>query len=170
MEEKFLSAKRDNEDSLFSLKDDIRSKEALALKKKKELDGVSGDSRRVVVGEIERVFRELDRLRGRENVVAANLDRIDIALAKVGEAKAALRAGVSEEQFDDIALEVQDLFSSLKALDRAAVDLDREKYEPPTTSTVDVEQRVAEIQSNEVAPTGLSAETEKRLKELETEE
>jgi hypothetical protein len=170
IEDKFISAKRDNEDGLHSLKDEIRTLEARALQKKRELDQAHGDSKRIVVGEIERVFRELDRLRGRENVVAANLDRIGVALAKVGEAKAALRAGVSEEQFDDIALEIQDLFSTLKTLDRAATDLDREKYGAPAASKVDVDQRLGEVQGAEKAPAALSADTEKRLKQLEAEE
>ncbi len=169
MEDKFVAARRDNEDSVHSLKDEIKTLEARALQKKRELDQVHGDSKRIVVGEIERVFRDLDRLRGRENVVGANLERIGVALAKVGEAKAALRAGVSEEQFDDIALEIQDLFGTLKMLDRAATDLDREKYEAPVTSKVDVDQRMAEVQGAEKASVVLSPETEKRLKELETE-
>lgn len=169
MEDKFVAAKRDNEDSLHSLKDEIRTLEARAVQKKRELDQVHGDSKRIVVGEIDRLFRELDRLRGRENVVEANMERIGVALAKVGEAKAALRAGVSEEQFDDIALEIQDLFGTLKTLDRAATDLDREKYEAPLASKVDVDQRMAKVQGAEKAPVALSPETEKRLKQLETE-
>jgi len=169
MEDKFVSARRDNEDSLHSLKDEIKTLEARAIQKKRELDQAHGDSKRIVVGEIERIFRELDGLRGRENVVAANLERIRVAIAKVGEAKAALRAGVSEEQFDDIALEIQDLFGTLKTLDRAAADLEREKYEAPAASKVDVDQRMAEVQGAEKAPIALSPETEKRLKQLETE-
>ena len=169
MEDKFIAAKRDNADALESLKDEIKTLEARALLKKRELDQAHGDSKRVVVGEIERTFRELDRLRDRENVIAANLERIGVALAKVGEAKAALRAGVSEEQFDSLAVDLQDLFGELKESDRAARDLDREKYESPETSHVDVDQRMAEVQGAEKAPVGLSAETEKRLKQLETE-
>jgi len=169
MEDKFIAARRDNEDSLHALKDEIKTLEARALQKKRELDQVHGDSKRIVVGEIERVFRELDGLRDRENVISANLERIRVAIAKVGEAKAALRAGVSEEQFDDIALEIQDLFGTLKTLDRAATDLGREKYEAPVAGKVDVDQRMAEVKGTQEGPVSLSPEAEKRLKQLETE-
>jgi hypothetical protein len=170
MEDRFTAAKRDNEDSLQALKDEIKGLEARALRKKRELDQVHGDSKRIVVSEVERTFRELDRLRGREEIVAANLDRIGVALAKVGEAKAALRAGVSEEQFDEIALEIQELFGTLKTLDIAAKDLEREKYAAPVAPAIDVSQRMAEAEGAEKAPAALSPETEKRLKQLETEE
>jgi len=170
MEAKLEAAKRDNTDSLEALKDEIRALEARALQKKKELDRTHGDSRRIVVGEVERIFRELDRRRGREGVIAANMERIGIALAKIGEAKDALRAGVTEDQFDDIALEIQDLFGELKEADRAARDLEREKYEAPEPSRVDVEQRMAEVAGEEKAPAELSPETEKRLKQLAAEE
>ncbi|MCC5829242.1 MAG: hypothetical protein JJU36_07320 [Phycisphaeraceae bacterium] len=169
MRQRLTAAKRDNEDSLHALKDDIRLLEARAVHKKRELDQVHGDSKRIVVGEIDRIFRELDGLRGRENIIAANLERIRVALAKVDEAEAALRAGVTEEQFDELAFEIQGLFSELKTLDRAAADLDRERYEPPATSKVDVDQRVEEVQGAREAPVTLSPETEKRLKQLETE-
>jgi hypothetical protein len=169
MAAKFISAKRNNEYSFESLKDEMRLLESRARQKKRELDQARGHSKRIVVGEIERVFREMDRLRGRENIIAANLDRIGVALAKVGEAKAALRADVSEEQFDDIALEIEDLFDTLKALDVAATDLAGEKYEAPVASEEDVDQRVANVQAAEKAPVVLSPETEKRLEQLEAE-
>lgn len=170
MEAKFTAAKRDNTDSVESLKDEIHTLESRALRKKQELEKVHGDSKRIVVGEIERIFRELDRLRGRENIIAANLDRIGMAVAKIGEAKAALKAGVSEEQFDDIAVELQDLFAGLGESDRAARDLAREKYEAAAPSQVDTERRMAELTEEQKAPASLSPEMEKRLKQLEAEE
>ncbi len=170
MEVKFTAAKRDNTDSLEALKDEIRVLESRARKKKQELEEARGDSRRIVVGEVERIFRELDRLRGRENILAANLDRIGTALAKVGEAKAALRAGVSEEQFDEIALDLQNLFSALRESDRAARDLERERYEAPAANEVKTEERMAELAEDEKTPADLSPEIERRLRQLEAED
>ncbi len=170
MEVKFTTSKRDNLNSLESLKDEIRALEARALRKKQELETVRGDSRRIVVGEIERIFRELDRLRGRENVIAANLDRLGVALAKIGEGKAALRAGVREEQFDDIAMELQELFSGLRESDRAAQDLEQERYRAAVPNKVETDKRMAELTEEEKAPSDLSPEMEKRLKQLEAEE
>ena len=168
MEERFSVAKRDNEDSLQNLKDDIKALETRALQKKRELEQSHGDTKRIIVGEIERVFRELDGLRGRENVIAANLERIRGALAKTGEAKVALRAGMSEDQLDTLALEMQDLYGELKSMDRAAVDLEKETYLAPGVSDVNVEKRLAESQGECESPAVLSAETAKRLKQLET--
>lgn len=170
MEAGFTASRRDNVDRLDELKSEIRTLESRAINKKKEMEQSHGDSKRIVVGEIERIFRELDRLRGRENIIAANLDRIDVALSKIREAKAALSAGVTEEQLDNIALEIQDLFETLKTLDRTSADLEREKYEAPKVAHVDVETRIAETEGAEKAPVALSPETEKRLKQLETEE
>lgn len=169
MEERFSAAKRDNEDSLRNLKEEIKTEENRARKLKQEHEQAYGDSKRIVAGEIERLFRGLDRLRGRENVIAGNLDRIAVALAKVAEAKAALKAGVSEEEFDDIALEIQDLFGSLKSMDRAARDLDRETYASAEAVPVNAEERMAEVAGEKESATELSEETQKRLKALELE-
>jgi hypothetical protein len=170
MEAQFSTSKRDNVDSVESLKEDIRTLEAHALHKKQEFEKAHGDSKRVIAGEIERIFRELDRLRGRETILATNLDRIGVALAKIGEAKAALKAGVSEEQFDSIAVELQDLFADLRQADKAARDLEREAYEVAAPPQVETEQRMADLTEEPQAPITLSPETEQRLKKLEAEE
>jgi hypothetical protein len=170
METKFTSAKRDSTDGVESLKGEIRALEARALRKKQEFEKSHGDTKRIVIGEIERTFRELDRLRGRETIIAANLDRIGLALAKIAEAKAALKAGVSEEQFDDIAVELQDLFAKLRESDQAARELEKEEYEVTAPTHVETEQRMAELTEETKPSVTLSPEIEKRLKQLETEE
>jgi hypothetical protein len=169
METHFISARRDNEDNLHSLKDEIKAHEARALKKKQELEQTHGDSKRIVVGEIERIFRELDLTKGRESIVAANLERISQGLAKVREAKAALQAGINEDQFDEIAVEIEDLFSTLKASDRAAADMNREEYAAPETSSVNVDERLESVEGQGVASVDLSPEMQARFKALETE-
>ena len=170
MEANFTASKRDNTDSLEALKEEIRTLESRALQKKQEFERSHGDSKRVVAGEIERIFRELDRLRGRETIIGKNLDRIGVALDKIREAKAAMQAGVTDEQFDEIALELQDLFATLRQSDRAARDLEREKYEVAEPTPVKTEQRMAELTEETKTPITLSPETEQRLKKLEAEE
>lgn len=169
MDIQFTDTQRDNEDSLRQIKDDIRALEARVLQKKREMEGSHGETRRIIVGEIERLFRAMDRIRDRETVVAENLDRMSKACAKIAEARAALRAGVTEEQLDTVALEIQDSFADLRTLDRAAKDLDEEKYEPTAATRMDVTRRMAETQGTAESPVDLSPETEKRLKLLETE-
>lgn len=170
MEANFTASKRDNADSLECLKEEIRTLEARALQKKREFERSHGETKRIVAGEIERLFRELDRLRGRETILAASLDRVGVALAKIGEAKAALKAGVSEEQFDAIAIELQELFAKLRESDKAARDLEREEYEVAGPTRVDTEQRMAELTDEAKPPITLSPKTEQRLKKLEAEE
>jgi hypothetical protein len=170
MEASFTASKRDNADSLEALKEEIRTLESRALQKKQEFERSHGDSRRVVAGEIERIFRDLDRLRGRETILGKNLDRIAVALDKIHEAKAAMQAGVTDEQFDEIALELKDLFATLRQSDRAARDLEREKYEVAEPAPVKTEQRLAELTEEAKTPITLSPETEQRLKKLEAEE
>lgn len=83
---------------------------------------------------------------------------------------AALKMGVREEQFDDIAVELQEFFAGLHESDRTAPDLEREKYEVTAPSQVDTERHLAEITEEQEAPGGLSPEMEERLKQLEAEE
>ena len=66
MEQKLAAAKAGNVDRLEALKDKIRQFEAQVLHKKKEYESARGDSKRIVGGEIERLFRDLDRLHGQE--------------------------------------------------------------------------------------------------------
>ena len=87
MKQKLATAKASNVDRLEALKDKIRQFEAQALRKKKEYEAAKGDSRRIVGGEIERLFRDLDRLHGQENVIGSNIERISVAQAKLEEYK-----------------------------------------------------------------------------------
>ena len=170
MKHKLATAKASNVDRLEGLKDKIRQFEAQALRKKKEYEAARGDSRRIVGGEIERLFRDLDRLHGQENVVASNLERISVTQAKLEEYKAAQAKGLEEGELDDIALELQEAFEGLRVADRAFRDLEGVEYRPPQVSPVNAEKRMAEVAGEQETSDGLSAETEKRLKQLEIDE
>ncbi len=167
MEQKLAVAKAGNVDQLEALKDKIRQFEAQVLRKKKEYESARGDSKRIVGGEIERLFRDLDRLHGRENVIGSNIERISVAQAKIQEYKVAQTKGLEEDELDDIALELQDAFEGLKVADRASRDLEHVKYQAPRADPVNMEKRMAEVTGEQQTTTGLSAETEKRLRQLE---
>lgn len=167
MEQKLAVAKAGNVDQLEALKDKIRQFEAQVLRKKKEYESARGDSKRIVGGEIERLFRDLDRLHGRENVIGSNIERISVAQAKIQEYKVAQTKGLEEDELDDIALELQDAFEGLKVADRASRDLEYVKYQAPRADPVNTEKRMAEVTGEQQTTTGLSAETEKRLRQLE---
>jgi len=170
MQQKLATAKAANIDRLEALKDNIRQFEAQALRKKKEYEASKGDTKRVVGGEIERLFHDLDRLRGQENVIASNIERISVAQAKLEEYQAAQAKGLEEGELDDIALELQEAFEGLKVADRASRDLEDVEYQAPQRSPVDAEKRMAEVAGEQETSDGLSAETEKRLKQLEIED
>jgi chromosome segregation ATPase len=170
MRAQFEAAKRDNADSLEELKEKVRILERRALQKKKELDQARGEVQRITIGEIERIFRERDRVREREKIIAANLERINAALAKVEELADAQKAGVKEEQFDELALDAQEAFADLKDADRAARDLEREKYDAPETERLDVKKQLGELEGRGKSASALPPDLRKKLKELEDEE
>jgi len=169
MEQKLQSARRENTDQLEDLKGRIKSLERQALAQKAELEKAKGTSRRLVVSQIEQTFRDLDRLQGRENIVVQTLDRISLAITKVGEARAAKQQGVSEDQMDELAVELQDVFADLKVSDRAARDLERVEYSPPQRAQVDVEDRLGQFEGTAKQAAELPATIQQRLKELESE-
>ncbi|MEW6078709.1 MAG: hypothetical protein AB1724_12910 [Thermodesulfobacteriota bacterium] len=169
MEQKLSAARAGNMDQLETLKDEIRRLENRAVQKKKESDAARGDIKRMLIREIEQTFRDLDRLKGRETIITANVDRISLALAKVHELVAAQSSGIQEGQLDDIALDLQGMFGQLKASDREARDLERESYEGPERAAMDVSQRVGELEGTKETSAELSESTLQRLKELETD-
>jgi hypothetical protein len=170
MEQKLAAAKASNIDRVDALAEKIRLLESQALRKKKELESSRGDSKRIVAGSIEQLFRDLDRLQGQERIIRSNIERLSIAQAKLQELRVAQETGVEEGQLDDIALDLQEVFAGVKTIDREAADLEQVEYEAPKRSRVDIEQRMAEVEGEAVTKTGLSPETEKRLKQLEAEE
>ncbi len=167
MEQKLTAARAANADKLEALKDEIRKLEQRAIRKKKEADSARGDVKRMVIREIEQTFRDLDRLRGRETIIVANLERISVAISKVREWNAAQDRGIEEGQLDDIALDLREVFDQLRTSDREVRDLENERYESPERASVDVSQRVGELEGAKETPVELSDSTLKRLKELE---
>jgi len=170
MEQKLATAKASNVDRLEALKAKIRQFETEARRKKTEYEAAKGDSKRIVAGEIERLFRDLDRLHGQESVIGTSIDRISVAQAKLEECKAAQAQGLDEGELDDIALELQEAFEGLKVADRASRDLERVQYDAPIAAPVDAQKRMAEVVGDQETRAGLSVETEERLKQLETED
>lgn len=182
-QERSLREKRAvNEDRLDSLKDQIASVERKVLTKKREYEAAKGDTKRIVGGEIERLFMELDRFRGQEAILARNLEQIALGLAKLAEIRAALDSGVDEGVFDELALELQDIIGELKVGDQAARDLAAVQYAGMSrTESVAIDARMAQLEADALPPQetspqqrqaseGLSQATRERLEELDSEE
>lgn len=167
MGHKLGEAKADNNDRLGSLKDEIRVLTTRARKKGQEFEEAHGDVRKIISGEIERTFRELDQLQKREKIIGANLDRIATTQAKLLELQDAQAQGVEQDDLDDLALELQDAFSELKVADRVTRDLEQVEYEPEERQAVESEPQVTEPPGQREIQPQLPSDLEKRLAELE---
>lgn len=174
MEQKLSANRALNVDRLEALKEKIATLERQAKAKKKEYDAATGDTKRVIAGEIQRILGDLDHLQRREVIIGRNIEKLGLAIAKVAEMRDAKAQGVDEEMFDDISVDFEDIVTDLEATDRAAADAEKVTYTAPKGKDVDVESRMADLEgqsesSAESAGT-LSAATLDRLNELAGEE
>ncbi len=170
LKEKLSIAKATNVDQVESLKEKIKTLEHKALEKKREYDASKGDIKRVVGGEIERIFKELDRLKGRETILGQNIDKLSLAATKVEELIVAGQQGVDEDIFDSLAVDLEDIFGELKATDKAAQGLEEVTYEAPKSEQINVESRLADLDGTKETAQDISQSTAQRLKELAEEE
>ena len=174
LKEKIHSAKATKVDQLESLKDELRILERKVLKKKKEYDAAKGSVKRIIAGEIERIFKAVDRLKGLEAIIGQGIDKLSLAETKVGEIIAGSVQDLEEDIFDELAVELEDIFAELKRTDRAAQQLEDVSYEAPKAAQIDVESRMAELEgekkSVKESPGELPESTLQRLKELAGED
>lgn len=172
LKERLDGKRAENADQLEDLKEDIARLERKALRQKEERENVSGQRKKVIAGEIERTFRDLDRLENRENIIASNLEKTSSTIAKVEELIAAQQRGVQEETIDEIAVDLQDAIADMRASDEAVEQMERDtEYEGMKREKVDIETRMAQTEGEEeTAEPELSEEAQSRLKELEMAE
>jgi hypothetical protein len=174
METKLRANKAANVDRLEGLKEQIAMLIRQAKAKKKEYDAAVGDTKRIVQGEIERLFGELDRLKNRETIIGRNISQLDLAIGKLLELQDAKAQGVDPEMLDSIAVELEDIFAELKTSDRAKESLDKVNYQPKQTAEMDIEARLSELQgtheANAEAEAKLPDSTLDRLKQLAEED
>ena len=182
MERSLRDKKAINEDRLEELKDQIARVERQVLTKKREYEAAKGDTKRIVGGEIERLFKSVDRSRGQEDILARNLGQIGLGLAKLAEIRAALDSGVDEAVFDELALELQDIFGEMKEVDQEARELEATKYLSPRSESIDIDARMAALEADtpkaqtatpqrqSEAPEGLSQSSLDRMQELDSED
>lgn len=170
LKEKIHSAKAAKVDQLESLKDQHRVLERKALGKKKEYDASKGNVKRIIAGEIDRIFKDIDRLKGQEAIIGQGIDKLSLASVKIDEILAGSVQDLDEDVFDDLAVDLEDIFAEHKRTDRAAKALEDVSYEAPQTAQIDVESRMAEFegedQTSKESPNQLPESTVQRLKEL----
>jgi TolA-binding protein len=167
---KLAEKKTGNAYQVEKIKDEIRALEARALKKNKEFTDARGGVKDILKGEIERTFRDLDRLNGKREILERNLEQISEVEAKLSELEVATLRGATDEELDDLALRAQEEFSGLQADDRATEDLRKERYQGPKTEPVDIEERVSRVEAPKRKESALPADIQERLKALEPEQ
>ncbi len=170
IETRLRTSKADNVDRLEDVKQQIKNLQRQILKKKEELEASKGDVKRLVTGEIGRLLNELDRLQNRDKIIGRNIDKISVAISKIAELKDAKAHGADEDIFDDLALELDDVFAELKSADIAAKQLDKVQYDAPEEQTVDIDARLSKLDAELNDDEEMSEDMSKRLKELATED
>jgi hypothetical protein len=173
-ETEFEKSIRDSHESLEGLKQEIRTLELRAVQARKELDKTPGDSKRIVISQIEQVFRDIKLREGQECVILGKIDRNQVALAKLREIMASVQhGGATEDVLEDLSLDVSEAHSEMKQADKAAASLEKERYTRPEPvaepETESIEDRTAKVEAERKVPS-LSPEIERRLKQLATEE
>lgn len=167
LEDKLRAHKAANVDRLEGLKEEIGRLEKRALAKKKEYDDARGETKHIIANEIKRLFSQLDQLRDRDKIIGSNIRKLDLAVAKIGEARDAQAQGIDQDILDEIALDLEDLFKDLEDVDKAAEDLKDISYEPPEEETLKATESVAEEELVRDEAALLPDELEERLKNLE---
>ena len=168
--EKLKASKADNIDRLDEVKQQIKSLNRKLLKKKQEMDASTGDTKRIVTGEIERLFSELDRLQNRNTIIGRNIDEISLAIDRLAELEDGQSHGADENVFDEIAVNLDDVFADLKAADLAAEQLNKVQYEASKSESMDVQLRLKSLESESHPVENLSPENAERLKRLTEED
>ncbi len=170
LKDKLISDKASNVDKIEAMKEEIKLLERQAVSKKAEYEAAKGNIRRIIAGEIEQLFSNIDRLKTRENIILQNIDKISVALTKIEELVAAKEHGLDSDVFDDMASELEDKFDDLKTADKAKDDIEKIRYEPRRSEKTDVEPRLSELNGEKEPPKELSQSAQQRLKELVGEE
>jgi len=168
-QKKLAEKKTSNSYQVEKIKDEIRSLEARALQKNQEFGAARGGVKAIVQGEIERTFRDLDRLQGQRAILERNLEQISEVEAKLGELGAATLRGATDAEVDHWIDAAQETFADLRADDRAMRDMCKERYAGPPSEPVDIAARVSRVEAPKKKEAALPADIQKRLKELEPE-
>jgi len=157
-------------DALDDLKGDIRVLETRALRLKQELEQTKGESKRIIIEQIELTREELEGQRGRQDILVGRISNVNTALGKLDEIDAARKKGVSEEALDSLAIALDSALDDLKGEDKAARELKGVQYKRERTQAVEMVGPASVITTKEMPAEVLSEDTAKWLKQLEAEE
>lgn len=166
---------RDDREAQRGLIDEIRELESRAKLLGKELEKTTGQSKRILISQIEQTFCDLDLLKEREKLIQGNISSNTLVLEKIkGLVVASGLHGATAETMDDVGTSARLKFDELRDRDTAARQLERDTYEPPPIVVQapddSLEQRAAHIKAVQASEPTLSTDAAARLKELNGEE
>ncbi|MFC1762209.1 hypothetical protein ACFL6U_09015 [Planctomycetota bacterium] len=174
MKEVLIEKKAGYVDQLESLKDKIMTLQRKLREKESEYNNAKGRIREIVTGEIQRLFKDLDRTKESEAIIGQGIEKASLTISKVESIILAKHDGVEEEVFDELIVDLQEDFAELKRTDRAAKDLESVRYDAPPETSMEVESRMAELESSAASTKESAGElpqsTVQRLRELADEE
>lgn len=154
-------------DGLEAIKERIRVLENRALKLRKEHELARGDTKRIVLGEIERTFREIERHHQQSRIVEGSLNRNSIYRSKLIESRLVLDNPVSVDDIEDLAVDLEEGYADLRDADKAAAELEGVAYESPEHGSVSEEERIAAVDKRAKTQVELSEELKRKYQELE---
>ena len=138
--------KRDNEDGLFRLKDEIANLEARLLTQKKEFDRAHGERKLIVQQELTLTAAELTNKRNRRDVYVNNILRISKQVEALLQHRATQQDGLDEDSIDSLAVDRSEANDRQRRLDQATGDLEKEVYTSPAVK----EPAVADVRDSDV--------------------
>ncbi len=156
-------SKLDHNDRVERLKVELRQVEGRIRKLGEEYDREDGAVKKVAAKQLELACQELELKDAKMEVLFANLEKVMAAQAKIDQLEEAMRRGVTEDQADLLAVELEEAFDALERSDEAMNSAEQVKYQRPAREPVEVSERARALRS---APASISPRAAKVLGDL----
>ncbi len=170
--DKLTAARKQYDDKIEDLVDEIRRLEAIAVRKKREMDAARGETRRILGREIEQVLRERKSLREMEGLIFSRREKVVLLLRKFEVVSTAQASGQLdiEDLADDAVEHMEEVIADEKDADRATQQLEEVKFEEPERPAVDIASELGEIEGTSEESFELPADMLDELSKLEPPE
>ena len=133
-------------DELDNLKKQIRIIQTTILSKEKERNASSGEIRNIVEREIRQWFSDVDKFKGRQEILFRHLETNSTTIAKIEELVQGLKSPTIQEGVIDLLIsELEGLFDKLKDEDVSLRELTQVQYKASVSASVDVDEKLAEF-------------------------
>lgn len=168
LRENLVQSRITNEERFESLKKDIQRLGNRAVQKNIEAEASGPDVRKLIIHEIEQIFRDIDNLQGQQNIIIGNLRRISLQISKIDEIMAAKIRGADSKTLDALLIDFQELTKDMRGNDITTSFLEKECYELPEEEETarNIHERLSDIQGVADTSGAMPESIQKRLQEL----